>query len=524
MGASNVERFGSLKTMYRKMTMTLFMACLITALLNLLFGFDTTSFAGVQSIPAFEREFGTPIGTHKSYALSASRASFISSSAFAGKFLGTLSAPFLIERIGHRYTIWILCIISFVGISIECSSHIVAQFVVGRIIVYYSVGLAENTSTTYQSDIVPAGARGAIVSSIQLFIQFGQIMASGINRRYSTSTKPSGWIIPVAVQACAPLVIVFGTFLIPNAPRWLISKDRKEDAVRSLERVRPKEDADAGHCRAEADAIQEAIDNRIEKGPWVDLFRGTNLRRTGIASCVFIFQQFTGQGFVSQYSPRFYATVGLSTYAFDYNIASAVVGWVGVLIGMFLVDALGRRTLLIWGGLLQTLFLFLVAGLGDKKNPTSSDAHGLVAGVILFNFFFTGTWAPIAYVIGSEIGTAALREKTMSFTSSINVVAAFIVAFCVPYLLNDIKANIGWVFGAVGILATLYAYFFVPETKNRSLEELDELFAARIPARKFKSTETSGAGRRVAELENLTATELSKAETDLVNMAPKGFA
>ena len=90
MGASNVERFGSLKTMYRKMTMTLFMACLITALLNLLFGFDTTSFAGVQSIPAFEREFGTPIGTHKSYALSASRASFISSSAFAGKFLGTL--------------------------------------------------------------------------------------------------------------------------------------------------------------------------------------------------------------------------------------------------------------------------------------------------------------------------------------------------------------------------------------------------------------------------------------------------
>ena len=66
------------------------------------------------------------------------------------------------------------------------------------------------------------------------------------------------------------------------------------------------------------------------------------------------------------------------------------MGWVGVLIGMFLVDALGRRTLLIWGGLLQTLFLFLVAGLGDKKNPTSSDAHGLVAGVILFNFFFTG--------------------------------------------------------------------------------------------------------------------------------------
>ncbi|KAK2763691.1 hypothetical protein FQN54_009307 [Arachnomyces sp. PD_36] len=329
-------------------------------------------------------------------------------------------------------------------------------------------------------------------------------MASGVNRVYSTETAPKGWIIPVSIQACAPVAVIIGTFFIPNAPRWLISKGRKGDAVRSLEKVRPPADVAAGHCQAEADAIQEAVNNKTEKGPWKDLFRSTNLRRTGIATVVFVLQQFTGQGFVSQYSPRFYISLGLGEHAFDYNIASAVVGWAGVVIGMFLIDTTGRRSLLIWGAVLQALFLFVMAGLGGKESPSKADADGLVASVMLFNLSFSGTWAPIAYVIASEIGTGPLREKTMSFTSSINVIAAWLVAFVVPYLLDIIGANIGWLFGGVSVFATFYAYLFVPEIMNRSLEELDQLFDDHVPARKFASTETFGVGRIIADLENHT--------------------
>ena len=163
---------------------------------------------------------------------------------------------------------------------------------------------------------------------------------------------------------------------------------------------------------------------------------------------------------------------------------------------MLLIDILGRRQLLIWGALLQAVFLFTLAGIGTSSHRSGSEANGLVASVMLFNFFFSASWAPIAYVIGSEIGTAALREKTMSFTSSINVVAAWLVAFCVPYLLEDIGASIGWLFGGFSIVATAYAYFCVPEIMNRSLEELDELFANHVSARKFAQTETHGAARR----------------------------
>lgn len=172
---------------------------------------------------------------------------------------------------------------------------------------------------------------------------------------------------------------------------------------------------------------------------------------------------------------------------------------------MTLFDSVGRRNMLVWGAVLQAVFLFAMAGIGLKKNPTSADAHGLVATVMLFNFFFSSTWAPIAYVIGSEIGTGALREKTMSFTSTVNVVAAWLVAFTVPYLLDDIGANIGWIFGGFSIIATFYAYFRVPEISGRSLEELDELFERRVPARQFASAETHGAAHRIAELENIGA-------------------
>ncbi|KAI0473559.1 general substrate transporter [Xylariaceae sp. FL0804] len=440
------------------MTWPLFLACFFTALLNI-------------SIPSFARRFssqskpdGTSIGS-------------------AGKFVGTFTALLLIERLGHRMRIWILCAISFVGVATECTAHTVAQFVVGRIIVY---------CRTYQSEMVPATLRGAVVGSIQLLIQHGQIFAAGINQRYSKHAVPNGWIIPVAMQAVVRVVVFLGSLFIPPAPRWLISKGRKAEAVQTLQTVRPREE----DCEAQADAIEKAMNNKIEKGPWLDLFtsqaptmmltwtEGTNLRRTEIAAMVFILQQFTGQGFVSQYSPRFCKTVGLGEHASEHKIGWATVAWAGVLIGMSLVDILGRRQLLIWGAVLQ-------------MNPAATDANALVASVMLFNFFFSGTWAAIAYVIGSEIGNGPLREKTMALTSSINVVAAFLVAFCVPYMLDSIGSNIGWIFGGFSVVATIYAYFRVPE-----IMELDELFDSRVPARKFAATEIHGGARRLAVLEN----------------------
>ncbi|OAA65781.1 General substrate transporter [Niveomyces insectorum RCEF 264] len=354
--------------------------------------------------------------------------------------------------------------------------------------------------------------RGTVVGSIQLFNLFGQIFAAGVNRGYSTNATRKGWIVPVSIQAVVPILIFFGTFMIPDSPRWLLSKGRKEEAIQVLDRIRPKEDVQAGTSRLEIEAIDDSVHSEHGKAPWTDMVRGTNLRRSAIAVGLLGVQQFLGQGFVSGYSPRFYATVGLSKNAFNYNIGSSAVGWIGCLIGMVASDFIGRRSVLIWGAMAQTVFLFLVAGVGLAKHPTTTDGQALVAGVMLYFFFYSGTWGPLCFTVAAEMGSASLREKTLSLGIALNVVTAFVVSFCVPYILNDIGANIGWVFGGIAFACGIIVYFAVPETKDRSLEELDELFLARIPARKFKTTQTYGAGSRVTALENSAASKIKGAD------------
>lgn len=115
------------------------------------------------------------------------------------------------------------------------------------------------------------------------------------------------------------------------------------------------------------------------------------------------------------------------------------------------------------------------------------------------------SWAPIPYILGAELGTGPLREKTMALSSSLNVLSAFIVSFTLPYLLNApyaaLGAKVGWIYGSFSVLMGIYAFLRVPETKGRSLEELDELFERGVPARKFVSYESRGAGHQVTTLE-----------------------
>lgn len=164
--------------------------------------------------------------------------------------------------------------------------------------------------------------------------------------------------------------------------------------------------------------------------------------------------------------------------------------------GTFLADILGRRKILIAGCTGQLIFLFTIAGIGLAKNPNTIQKNTLVASVMLFNFCFAFSVAPLSYVIGAEIGTAALREKTMAFNTAIGIISAFVVTFSVPYILAAIGVNMGWLFGGMAIVAIAFTYFCVPELKGRSLEALDELFEARVSARKFASTETHGTGAR----------------------------
>lgn len=152
-------------------------------------------------------------------------------------------------------------------------------------------------------------------------------------------------------------MIIFFALFIPHSPRWLLSKDREDEAIVALRRLRPKEDGENGNCAAEILAIREALQEHVHKAPWLDLVRGNNLRRTMIVIVYYFFQQVsavpfliddltrglqtTGQAFVSTYQTVFYKTNGFAAQAFTYPIVTSVLGCLAVIPAMYMVDKIG---------------------------------------------------------------------------------------------------------------------------------------------------------------------------------------
>ncbi|CRG92481.1 High-affinity glucose transporter HXT2 [Talaromyces islandicus] len=504
---------------WSRVTPLLLFSCFCLLVGDVLFGYDTGSFSGILANTGFINQFGSYNPQTQSYSIDSLHTSLLSSLPFIGKFIGCLLAGPLIEKYGHRAVFFGLSLISVIGVIVEITaagtgigSGRYAQFVVGRIIVYASVGLVEVDVTTYQSEIVPASFRGLVVVSLQLFLTVGTIIATGINKGFSTSTTSVGWKTVTGVQLVFPILIVFFTFFIPNSPRWLLSKDHAEEAVDSLRRLRPHADAVNGKCDAEIQSIREKLQEIIHKAPWIDLVRGNNLRRTLIVMVYYFFQQVstihtpdipdkgrntlshtlqtTGQAFVSTYATTFYKTNGYAAEAFTYPVIGSCLGLLSVLPAMYFIDKYGRRYTLMASFSLQALWLFLLAGLGERNNGSTVTKNSIVAAFILYSFFYNMGGASIPYLLGAEIPTFAVREKTQALGASWNVVWAFVTNFVIPYMIDTIHFKVGWVFGSISLLALLFTIFFLPETKGRTLEEIDAIFS--VPYNPFRRTARNG--------------------------------
>ena len=157
--------------------------------------------------------------------------------------------------------------------------------------------------THYNSEISPASTRGLFAGAMILFNALGNFWGSGMSRAYATETSAKGWLIPQAVQMLPAVIILIMIWFTPESPRWLVLKGRREEALKSLNRLRPQRDIDNGFTGAEIDAIELSIQEAggQDHGRWLDLFRGNMLRRTWIAWSMFVFLQFTGVQFINRF-------------------------------------------------------------------------------------------------------------------------------------------------------------------------------------------------------------------------------
>lgn len=294
---------------------------------------------------------------------------------------------------------------------------------------------------------------------------------------------------------------------MPESPWWLIRRERKEEALRSIERLGAKSKTKANDTLAmmERTVEIEALKGGNPKLP--DLLKGTDLRRTTITCLMYASQNFAGNLIANQATYFFErehihladamkltsrAEAGISTdFSFQLNLINSCLGLVPNIASWFISVRFGRRTIYLWGTLTNFTFLILLGICASTPQNKSTNYAQACLGVII-SFVYAGTLGPISYSIIAETSSVRLRALSTGVGRAAYYVAEIPMIYLASQMLNSTGWNLagkcGYVWGGTAAVCYVMAYFFLPELKDRSYREVDIMFNRKLPARKFKTT------------------------------------
>jgi SP family general alpha glucoside:H+ symporter-like MFS transporter len=310
----------------------------------------------------------------------------------------------------------------------------------------------------------------------------------------STGTETSRWAYRAVfcAQYGVALISTIAWPFMPESAYWLMSKNRRSDALKSLHRLGMSEIQAERHT----DNIQHTLDQISQEtagASFLECFRRSNLRRTIVSIAPLSIQALCGVTFVINYTAYYLQLAGFSAHkSFQIQIAQVVLCMVGNVQSWFLIDRVGRRNLTFYGLLVVTIMLIVTGGLATVG--THACTVGTVALLVLYCWVYNLSIGATAYALVGETSTPRLRAKTVAIGLALQNGLYLMWAFVLPYLFNPDKADLGakvtFIFGGLSVFSLVYLWVYQPETAHRSFQELDEMFLKRIPARQFKNYKT----------------------------------
>ncbi|RVX71676.1 hypothetical protein B0A52_03860 [Exophiala mesophila] len=394
-------------------------------------------------------------------------------------------------RYGYRRTVRVALVAMIGFIFISFFAVRIEMLLVGQMLCGLTWGVYATTGPAYASEVCPLALRGYLTVYVNLCWAMGQFIAAGVLRGMLQYSSQWSWRVPIAVQWMWPLPIIILVTMAPESPWWLAKNNRFEEAEKALKRLSNRTQE---QCRATLAQIRHTIELESEiqsSGSYLDCFKGVNLRRTEICMVVFAGQQLSGATFA--YTPTyFFLQAGVSTdNAFNIAIASTGMAFIGTCLSWLLLSRFGRRTLYL-GGIAFITGALLIVGICSAASTSAGAMWTQVSFVLVWKLAYSLTVGPICYAIISETSAVRLRPQTVVIARNTYCVAQIAAGVLNPYMLNPIewnwKGKAGFFWAGTSACVTLWGYFRLPETKDRTYEELDMLFAKRIKARKFRET------------------------------------
>ncbi len=436
------------------------------ALGGLLFGYDT---GVISSALLFVRS---------DFHLTTAGQSIVAGIVLVGAVLGAVVAGSLSDRFGRRRVILVTALAFVIGALLSAFATAVSGLLVGRLLIGVAIGVASMLTPLYLAEIAPAASRGAVTSLNQLCITLGILVSYLIG--YAFASTPEGWRWMLGLGAVPGAVLATGMLVLPESPRWLAGHNRLPQAEAVLRRLRTSEAEVAAELAGlRTDLLREGG----QLAPWSALLdprlRPALIIGVGLA----MFQQITGINTVIYFAPQIFQAAGLSSASVSI-LATAGVGAVNValtIVSMWLIDRAGRRALLLWslGGMAATL---LVLAGGFALGTSGALAWVTVLSVAAYVAFFAVGLGPVFWLLIAEIFPLAVRGRAMSLATISNW--GFNLVVTVTFLtLIELCGRSGTflLYAVLTLVALVFTAVLVPETKGRSLEEIEDALEGRMP-------------------------------------------
>ena len=433
-----------------------YVAAAFAGLGGLLFGYDTGVISGAELF--FRTDF----------ALSDFALEIIVSGVLAGAALGALVGGRLADVFGRRRLLIVTALIFAAGALLCALAPTVALLIVGRIIVGLGIGLSSGTVPVYISEVSPAESRGWTVSLFQLAITLGILLAYLVDYALA-AVQGWRWMFGLAVIPAA--IFALGMLFLPESPRWLAKQGQRETARHVLSRIRVESEVDA-----ELQEIDRGISQSQEHGTLGDLLAPSIRPALVVGIGLAIFQQITGINTVIYYAPMIMRSAGISSNS-GAILATAGVGAVNVLmtlVAMWLIDRVGRRPLLLTGIAGMAATLGVLGYVFHFASPAGTLSWFAVISMMLYVAFFAISLGPIFWLLISEVYPLKVRNSAEGLAATFNWVSNLLVSLTFLSLLHALGATATfWLYGLFAIAAWIFSYRFVPETKGRTLEEIE---------------------------------------------------
>ncbi|KAG9520376.1 general substrate transporter, partial [Aureobasidium melanogenum] len=427
-----------------------------------------------------------------------------------GAWVGVLINGYNADKFGRKVATQIGVVIFMVGVIVQACAKNVDYIYGGRFVTGLGVGILSMIVPLYNAELAPAEIRGSLVSLQQLAICTG-IMISywiGYGTNYIGGTgagqSDAAWLVPICIQLLPAIILGVGIIWLPQSPRWLVTRDRVDEALDVLAGIRraPKDSEivqlefleikaqhmfEVDRSRAKFPQFQSGsfMDNfKLGFYDYASLFTNRSLRkRVFVAIFTMVFQQWSGINAILYYAAFIFQDLGLTG-----NTTSLLASGVGGILLMLAtipavlyIDQLGRKPVLICGAIGMGISHIIVAALYGAFGPSGWKGHaaaGWVAVVFvwIYQINFGYSWGPGAWVLVAEVFPLGVRAKGVSIGASSNWLNNFAIGQATPDMVAKMNYGTFIFFGIICFLAAAFIYFMVPETKGLTLEEMDEIF------------------------------------------------